>query len=102
MREPATFVRVSRIVSMLKMSVLKRAKAGAKRRRKPPVIDEEERILREATKHLVFHHGMFLVATGLREVRIRGFRAWIITVTMRLGAEPTSAILSMTARTSRF
>lgn len=70
------------------MSMLKRAKtrAGAKRRRKPEVIDEEERILREATKYLVFQEGMFLVATGLREARIRGFRVWIITVTMRLDA----------------
>jgi hypothetical protein len=29
---------------------------------------------------------MFLVATGIREARIRGFRVWIITVTLRYGA----------------
>ena len=56
-----------------------------KRRQKPEVLDEEERILREATIHLVFKHGMFLVATGLREARIKGFPVWIITVTLRYG-----------------
>jgi hypothetical protein len=60
-----------------------KSEAGTKRRRKSELLDENERILREATKHMVFTHGMFLVATGLREVRIRGFRAWIITVTLR-------------------
>jgi hypothetical protein len=52
-------------------------------RRQPQVTDEEEQILREATKHLVFQHGMFLVATGLREARIKAVRVWIITVTLR-------------------
>jgi hypothetical protein len=60
--------------------------AGPKRRRKPEVSDEEEQILREATKHLVFEHGMFLVATGIREMRIKGFRVWILTVTLRYAA----------------
>ena len=46
-------------------------------------VDEQERILREATKHLVFHQGMFLVATGLRETRIKGLPVWIIAVTLR-------------------
>jgi len=59
------------------------ASAGTGRRRKPEVLDEEEQILRKATQHLVFQHGMFLVATGLREVQVRGFRVWIITVTLR-------------------
>jgi hypothetical protein len=62
-----------------------KASVATKRRRKPEVVDEEERILRDATKHLVFKHGMFLVATGLRETRIKGFRMWIITVTLRYG-----------------
>jgi hypothetical protein len=68
-----------------KASKLTRAKAsaGTRRRRKPAVLDEEEQILREATKHLVFKHGMFLVATGIREAQVRGFRVWIITVTLR-------------------
>ena len=67
------------------MSMLKRAKgeAKAKRRRKPEVMDAQERILRKATKYLVFQHGMFLVATGVREARVRRFRVWVITVTMR-------------------
>jgi hypothetical protein len=60
--------------------------AAPKRRRKPEALDEEERILREATRYLVFKHGMFLVATGIREARIKGFRVWIITVTLRYGA----------------
>jgi len=46
-------------------------------------VDREEKILREATKHLVYEHGMFLVATGLRETRVKGLRVWIITVTLR-------------------
>jgi hypothetical protein len=59
-----------------------------KRRRKPflgkeEVIDEEEWILREATKYLVFNHGMFLVATGLCKSRMKGEKVWIITVTLR-------------------
>jgi hypothetical protein len=60
-----------------------KASTRARRRQQPEVLDEEERILREATKHLVFQHGMFLVATGIRETRIKGFRVWIITVTLR-------------------
>jgi hypothetical protein len=60
-----------------------RAKASAERRRKPELPDEEERILREATKHLVFEHGMFLVATGIREARVKGSRVWVLTVTLR-------------------
>jgi hypothetical protein len=65
----------------------KRAKASTvtKSRREPEDLDEEERILREATGYLITKHGMFLVATGLREVRIKGFRVWIITVTLRYG-----------------
>ncbi len=71
-----------------KLSKVPRAKASGvtKRLRKPEILDEEERILREATKHLVFKHGMFLVATGIREAQIKGFRVWIITVTLRYGA----------------
>ncbi len=69
-------------------AIRSRASTAKKRRRKrevlkEEVLDEEERILREATKHLVFKHGMFLVATGLCEARIKGLRVWIITVTLR-------------------
>jgi hypothetical protein len=55
-------------------------------------VDKEERILREATKHLVLRHGGSLVATGVREVWIRRIRAWIITVTLRYGADDESYI----------
>jgi hypothetical protein len=63
--------------------------APVKRRGKHAVADgeeisrEAERILREATKYLVFQHGMFLIASGLREARIKKLRVWIITVTLR-------------------
>lgn len=63
-----------------------RAKTALVTRRKkkePEFTDEEEKILEEATKHLVFKHGMFLVATDIRETRIRGLRVWIIAVTLR-------------------
>jgi len=65
-----------------------RVSTTAKRRQlrvtgKKQFVDSEERILREATKHLVFKYGMFLLATDLREARIRSFRVWIITVTLR-------------------
>ncbi len=43
----------------------------------------EEQILQDATRHLLFHHGMFLVATSVREEHIRAQKVWIITVTLR-------------------
>ncbi len=74
-----------------KMSQVVRSKAGRvrKRRRKleileeEEVLDEEERILRAATIHLIRHHGGLLVATGLRETQLKRSRLWIITVTLR-------------------
>ena len=60
-----------------------KASAMTKSRRKTKLLDEEERILRKATGYLMLKHGMFLVATGLRETRIKGFPVWIITVTLR-------------------
>ena len=59
-----------------------------KGRRKPDTVEEEalddaERILRAATLHLITKHGGLFVATGLREMRIKGFPVWIITVTLR-------------------
>lgn len=57
---------------------------GTVRRREIPIPDDrEERILRAATIHLIHKHGMFLVATGAREFRLRGLPAWVITVTLR-------------------
>ena len=54
-----------------------------KRRPKREISDEEERILLAAFKYLLHNHGMFLVPTGLREIRVKGFPVWIITVTLR-------------------
>ena len=53
----------------------------AKPRRKSRVV--EERILRAATRELITNHGSLLVATGLRETRVKDFPVWIITVTLR-------------------
>ena len=65
----------------------KEVRAGATRtttRRKPPrIVPEQERIFRAATLYLIQNHGMFLVATGVREARVRGCPVWIITVTLR-------------------
>jgi hypothetical protein len=65
-----------------------RAKAAAATRQKPkPELNAaEERILRAATLHLIQKHGMFLVATGAREVSVKGVRFWIIPVTLRFAA----------------
>ena len=52
-------------------------------KRLPEISDEEEQIIREATKHLILKHGMFLVATGVREECMGGCQQWIITVTLR-------------------
>ena len=46
--------------------------------------EKEEAILDAATIHLFTKHGMFLVATDLREINIKGMPVWIITVTLRL------------------
>jgi hypothetical protein len=45
--------------------------------------DEEERLLRAATAHLIMHHGMFLVASDVREACVKGIKIWIIAVTLR-------------------
>jgi hypothetical protein len=69
-----------------------RISTAAKRRRKSTasveteVVDEEERIMRAATLELITKHGGHFVATGLRETRVKGFRVWIITVTLRYAA----------------
>lgn len=73
---------------MARQIKLSNSRAGtvARRKRKPAVheeADKDERILNEATVHLIFKYGMFLVATGLREASVHGFRVWIITVTLR-------------------
>jgi hypothetical protein len=58
--------------------------AAATRRTKTPELDEEEeQILREALKYLVFKHGHLLVPARIREAREGGARRWIITVHLR-------------------
>jgi hypothetical protein len=60
------------------------AKATRRERRETPELNqEEEEILRAATLHLITNHGMFLVATGVREARVRSLPVWIIPVTLR-------------------
>jgi hypothetical protein len=51
--------------------------------RRPEINEEENQILQEALKYLVFKHGHLLVPTAIREERDRGLRKWIITVTLR-------------------
>jgi hypothetical protein len=64
----------------------KRVREGASvtlTRQSKPALKKEEQILRAATLHLMMKHGSLLVATGARETCIKGFRVWIITVTLR-------------------
>jgi len=60
-----------------------RAVEAARRSRTPELNEEQEQIVREALKYLVFKHGHLLVPTGIREERHQGSRKWIITVTLR-------------------
>jgi hypothetical protein len=55
----------------------------AKRRARPEVANEEERILRAATLYLIRKHGMFLVATRARKICIRDISVWVVSVTLR-------------------
>ncbi len=55
----------------------------ATRRAGPDAVNEEEQILRAATRYLIQKHGMFLVATGARKLRIRGIPVWVVSVTLR-------------------
>jgi hypothetical protein len=58
--------------------------AKATRRAKTSELDqEEETILREALKYLLFKHGHLLVPARIREERNGGVRRWIITVHLR-------------------
>jgi hypothetical protein len=51
--------------------------------REPELNEEEEQILREALKYLVFKHGHLLVPSSIREERDQGSRRWILTVILR-------------------
>ncbi len=66
-------------------SELTRPKPRAKRPRqpRPRTAKQREEILRKATLYLITKHGMFLVATGLRETNVKEIPVWIITVTLR-------------------
>jgi hypothetical protein len=70
---------------MKKLTKQGRMKSGGRTspRSRLPVLDAEEQILREATKHLIRQHGGLFVATGIREEPGAAPRAWIITVTLR-------------------
>jgi hypothetical protein len=76
----------SPVVRKARQGTRTRAVEAALRPRRPEINEEEEQILRAATLHLIQKHGMFLVATGTREVQIKGFRVWIITMTLRYAA----------------
>src|SRR5258708_36311344 len=54
--------------------------------REPELNEEEEQILREALKYLVFKHGHLLVPSSIREERDQGSRRWILTVILRYPA----------------
>jgi hypothetical protein len=71
------------LVKKLKKQTRAGAAGTVRRRQKPEIKDEEEQVLRAATRFLVQKHGMFLVATGARKLSIRGLPAWVITVTLR-------------------
>jgi hypothetical protein len=66
-------------------SARKRTKPGTATRRqsKPPLDKEREDMLRKATLELITKHGMFLVATDVRETHVKEIRIWIITVSLR-------------------
>ena len=71
------------MVNKLAKAVRTKATRATRQRKQPQRIEEEERILREATIFLIHKVGGLLVATGLREERRRGARRWIVTVTLR-------------------
>ena len=71
------------MVNKLRTTARAKTSAVTKRRPKHEVLDEEERILQASTIHLITYHGGLLVATAARETRIKGFRVWIVTVTLR-------------------
>ncbi len=71
---------------MIKQATRRTGKKARKTTRRKPksIIDErEEAIYRAATLYLITKHGMFLVATGVREASVRGSIVWIIAVTLR-------------------
>jgi hypothetical protein len=55
----------------------------SQRQPKQRIDKKREEILRAATLYLITKHGMFLVATGVRDTNVKGMKVWIITVTLR-------------------
>jgi hypothetical protein len=57
---------------------------ATKRRKNAEAIDaQQEQIYRAAIKYLLLRHGGLLVPTAHREIRVRGYPVWILTVTLR-------------------
>jgi hypothetical protein len=72
------------VVKKASKSTRSKLAGAAKPRPKVEAIDEkEERMYREAVKHLLLHHGGLLVPTAHREIRVRGLPVWVLTVTLR-------------------
>ena len=71
------------MVSQITKQTRKKTRRAIQRQPKQKINEQEEEILRAATLELITHHGGHFVATGLRETTIKGFRVWIITVTLR-------------------
>ncbi len=74
------------MVTQVTKQTRKKTRKAIQRKHKQEINEREEEILRAATLHLITHHGMFLVATGLHEARVRALPVWIITVTLRFDA----------------
>jgi hypothetical protein len=73
----------SSVVRRAREGTQTRAVAGARRSRSSEIDDEEEKILREATQHLIRRHGGLFVATWIRKEVGEATPRWIITVTLR-------------------
>jgi hypothetical protein len=69
--------------AMVRARTRTKVQRTTQRRAKPQVTDQEEEILRAATLHLMRKHGSLLLATGARQIRVKGLEVWIITVTLR-------------------
>jgi hypothetical protein len=73
----------SSMVSKARVRAPKHAAKATRRAPTPELNQEEETILREALKYLLFKHGHLLVPARIREERDGGVRRWIITVHLR-------------------
>ncbi len=71
------------MVKQLTEKTRQKSRKAIRPKPEPEFNQQEEEILRAATIELMTRHGGHFVATGLRETMIKGFRVWIITVTLR-------------------